>query len=108
MSSSKPRDECQHGSLRRQCEICERDETIERLQRELAIVTRDRDTLLEMTGTTIQQVARRIEKLRGTPAEIRPDETTKAPPGVYDVLRLQAYSSGTCPVCGAFGLTDKR
>ena len=29
-------DECKHGSLRRSCEICERDVEIERLRAELA------------------------------------------------------------------------
>lgn len=33
--SSDPR-VCEHGSLRRKCEICTRDEEIEQLQRELA------------------------------------------------------------------------
>jgi len=37
---------------------------VDRLRIELAIVTRDRDTLLQMTGVTIKQVAERIARLR--------------------------------------------
>lgn len=38
----------------------------ERLRAELAIVTRDRDTLLQMTGKTVQQVADEINRLRSS------------------------------------------
>lgn len=41
----------------------------ERLRAALAIVTKDRDTLLEMSGHTLEQVARRIEKLGGGTVE---------------------------------------
>lgn len=37
---------------------------VARLGAALEIVTRDRDTLLEMTGTTVEQVAERIARLR--------------------------------------------
>ena len=39
---------------------------VERLRAELAIVTRDRDTLLQMTRKTVQQVADEINRLRSS------------------------------------------
>jgi hypothetical protein len=38
-----PRDECPHGSLRRSCEVCERDERIAELEKECERAKYDRD-----------------------------------------------------------------
>lgn len=41
------RDDCEHGHLRRQCEICDRDAEIESLRAELAGVERERDEAID-------------------------------------------------------------
>ena len=67
---------CEHGSLRRKCEICQRDEEIERLRgrekiliQELEEVKEERDAAEELLMQALDQVPnekvhllRRIEK----------------------------------------------
>lgn len=50
-----------------QADLDEAEARISELEAALAIVTQDRDTLLAMTGTTIEQVAARIRSAQETP-----------------------------------------
>jgi len=47
-------DECKHGSLRRSCEICERDVEIERLRAELAEKDKRIEELEENIRTVVE------------------------------------------------------
>lgn len=60
------------------------EDRIRALEAELAIVTKDRDTLLEMAGTTIEQISERLQRARTTASET---------PAKY----------GTCPLCTGQG-----
>ena len=48
------RDECIHGSLRRSCEICERDAEIDRLREALDRI----ESMATIENTEIQKIAR--------------------------------------------------
>lgn len=46
--SPEPRDECEHGSLRRSCELCERDAEIQRLRARVAALETSLALLLDL------------------------------------------------------------
>lgn len=46
-------EKCEHGSLRRSCEICERDEQIKELEAEVATLTAKRNRLREALNDII-------------------------------------------------------
>ena len=91
-------DECKHGSLRRSCEICERDEEIERLREE---VERLRELLQEAVDVVSGHVedGYELDSFTVQPWKRALDGEEKYPCVDCGVLRTKAEGGTTFTVC---------
>lgn len=55
---------CKHKSLRRNCELCEKDETIERLELRIAQLIHERDEITKRRNELVEPYEKMREKLQ--------------------------------------------
>jgi len=117
-------DECKHGSLRRSCEICERDEEIERFTAELKdlhSMDSHADLTIDRLHAELAEANKRIEELELEIRSILNDEVLLIPIAQIDMLWkrrsfyrvaalraiddcLDAINVGECEECGGSGV----